>query len=127
MNTIENLRRTRAGTWDQAKAFLDERRGEDGLISAEDTASYEKMEADVVALGHEIERLERQEVMDRELNRPTSAPLTNRPDTLDPAEDKPGAGSRAYAEAFLRILTRFGRESDDIRAPVLARDGQQTR
>ena len=32
MNTIENLRQKRADTWDQAKAFLDERRGEDGQV-----------------------------------------------------------------------------------------------
>ena len=47
------------------------------MMSAEDTASYDKMEADVVNLGKEIERLERQASIDAELNRPTSTPITN--------------------------------------------------
>ena len=51
MNQILTLREKRANLWNEAKAFLDSHRGEDGLISAEDNAVYEKMEADVVALG----------------------------------------------------------------------------
>ena len=60
MNKILELREKRAKAWDAAKAFLDSKRGTDGLISAEDTAVYEKMETDVVNLGKEIDRLERQ-------------------------------------------------------------------
>ena len=63
MNQILALREKRANLWNEAKAFLDNHRGEDGLISAEDNATYEKMEADVVALGKEIERLERIKAM----------------------------------------------------------------
>ena len=51
MNKILALREKRANLWNEAKAFLDSHRDEDGLISAEDNATYEKMEADVVALG----------------------------------------------------------------------------
>lgn len=50
----------------RAKAFLDTKRGSDGLLSAEDTETYEKMEKDVVDLGKEIERLERQAAIDAE-------------------------------------------------------------
>ena len=66
MNQILALREKRANLWNQTKAFLDSHRGEDGMVSAEDNATYEKMEADVVALGKEIERLERQAAIDRE-------------------------------------------------------------
>ena len=58
MNNILALREKRAKLWDSTKAFLDSRRSETGLLSAEDTATYEKMETDVVNLGKEIERLE---------------------------------------------------------------------
>ena len=51
MNQILALREKRANLWNQTKAFLDSHRGEDGMVSAEDNATYEKMEADVVALG----------------------------------------------------------------------------
>ena len=79
MNKILALREKRANLWNETKAFLDSHRGEDGMISAEDNATYEKMEADVVALGKEIERLERQAVIDRELDQPTASPLVSRP------------------------------------------------
>ena len=70
MNKILELREKRAKVWEDAKALLDSKRGGDGLLSAEDTAAYEKMEADVVALGKEIERLERQAAIDREMDQP---------------------------------------------------------
>ena len=79
MNKILELREKRAKAWEAAKSFLDSKRGTDGLLSAEDTATYDKMEADVVALGKEIERLERQANIDAELSRPTSTPITNQP------------------------------------------------
>ena len=65
MKRIQELREKRATVREQAKKFLDEHRQENGLISPEDTAVYEKMEEEVVNLGKEIERLERQEMMDR--------------------------------------------------------------
>ena len=49
MSTVLELMEKRKKAWETAKAFLDSRRGSDGLISAEDNATYERMEADVVA------------------------------------------------------------------------------
>lgn len=79
MNKILELREKRAKLWDSTKAFLDSRRNDNGLLSAEDTATYEKMEADVINLGKEIDRLERQAVLDLELARPTTTAITNKP------------------------------------------------
>ena len=79
MNQILTLREKRAKAWYAAKAFLDTKRGTDGLLSAEDVATYEKMEADVVSLGKEIDRLERKANLDRELSQPTTSPITNQP------------------------------------------------
>ena len=47
MNKILELREKRAKAWEAAKAFLDTKRGADGLLAAEDVAAYEKMEVDV--------------------------------------------------------------------------------
>ena len=91
MNQILDMREKRVSLWNAAKAFLDSRRAEDGTLSAEDSATYEKMEADVIRMGKEIERLERQEVLDLEFDRPTSRPLTSAPETL---KDKAKAWSR---------------------------------
>ncbi len=76
MSKILELREKRAKAWEAAKAFLDSKRGSDGLVSAEDAATYDKMEADIINLGKEIARLERQEALEAELNKPVNTPLT---------------------------------------------------
>ena len=103
MNQIQELREKRAKAWDAAKAFLDTKRGSDGLLAAEDVATYEKMEADVVNLGKEIDRLERQAAMDAELNKPTTDPLTSKP-TQPAAEQKSGRAADAYKKAFWNAI-----------------------
>lgn len=103
MNQILALREKRAKLWNDTKAFLDSHRGEDGMVSAEDNATYEKMEADVVALGKEIERLERQAAMDRELDQPTAAPLVSRPSTAM-EKQKAGRASDEYKSAFWNMI-----------------------
>jgi predicted dinucleotide-utilizing enzyme len=69
MNQILKLREERANTWEMAKAFLESHRDKDGMVSAEDSAVYDRMEEKVVALGKEIERLERQRNIDDDLNK----------------------------------------------------------
>ena len=103
MSKIIELREKRANLWDSAKAFLDEKRNEDGFLSAEDTETYEKMEADVVNLGHEIERLERQAQMDIELSKPTSTPIKNMPANIVEV-DKTGRASNEYKKAFWNAM-----------------------
>lgn len=112
MNQILSLREKRAKLWNDTKAFLDSHRGEDGMVSAEDNATYEKMEADVVALGKEIERLERQAVIDRELDQPTASPLVSAPVAHTP-EQKAGRASDEYKKAFWNQMR--GRSSYEIR------------
>lgn len=103
MSKILELREKRAKAWDAAKAFLDSKRGADGLLSAEDVAVYEKMEADVVNLGKEIERLERQQALDAELNRPVNTPITGKPGQPNP-ENKTGRASDEYKRAFWNAM-----------------------
>ena len=45
--TIQELREKRAKAWEAAKAFLDSRRNDKGVLSAEDDAAYTKMEQDI--------------------------------------------------------------------------------
>jgi HK97 family phage major capsid protein len=102
MNRIIELREKRAKVWEQAKAFLDEKRGEDGFLSAEDAATYEKMEAEVVNLGKEIERLERQAAIDLELSKATSMALKTTPGEEEPQ----GRASNDYTRAFWNYMRR---------------------
>lgn len=101
MSKIIELREKRAKVWEQAKAFLDEKRGENGLLSAEDTATYEKMEADVVNLGKEVERLERQAAIDLELSKATSTAIK----TI-PGADMKKQATDEYTRAFWNAMRR---------------------
>ena len=102
MSKIIELREKRATLWEQTKAFLDSKRNEKGLISAEDTTTYEKMETDVVALGKEIERLEKQALMDMELSKPTNSPILGKP--ARQTVEKVGRASNEYNLAFWKSM-----------------------
>ena len=106
MSKVLELREKRAKAWEAAKAFLDTKRGNDGLLCAEDTAVYEKMEKDVVDLGKEIERLERQSAIDEELNRPTATPITNKPNGDPDGDAKKGRASDQYRRTFWNVMRR---------------------
>ncbi len=103
MNKILELREKRAKAWEAAKAFLDSKRGADGLLSAEDVATYDKMEADVVNLGKEIDRLERQQALDAELNKPVNTPITGKP-AAPSGEEKTGRASAEYRKSFWNAM-----------------------
>ena len=74
--TILELREKRAKAWDAAKAFLDSHRTDKGTLSAEDDATYSRMEQDISDLGKEIARMERREALDAELNKPSQGGIT---------------------------------------------------
>lgn len=99
MNKILDLREKRAKVWDSAKKFLDSKRNDKGILSAEDTETYEKMETEVVNLGKEIERLERQAAIDLELSKAIRDPLTSRP-TFGNGDIKTGRATDEYKLAF---------------------------
>ena len=103
MNRILELREKRAKAWEMTKTFLESNRNEKGILSPEDTATYEKMEADVVALGKEVDRLERQASIEAELNATTSSAITNTPEKPD-AEVKTGRASDSYRRDFFDAL-----------------------
>ena len=106
MKQILELREKRAKAWESAKKFLDEKRREDGCLSTEDTAVYEKMEEDVVNLGKEIERLERQAAIDLELSKPTSIPITNKPNGNPSGEEKTGRAGMEYRREFWNAMRK---------------------
>lgn len=107
MSKMQELMDKRAKTWEGAKAFLDTHRQENGTISAEDNATYEKMEADVVALGKEIERLKRQKEIDAELSKATSTPITEKPQKNAVGNDeKKGRATDEYKKQFWNSMRK---------------------
>jgi HK97 family phage major capsid protein len=120
MSKILELREKRAKAWDAAKAFLDAKRGGDGLLNAEDTAAYDKMEADVIALGKEVERLDRQASIDAELAAPTSNAITNAPHK-ESSDIKAGRARDEYRRDFFAALR--GRPVTNVLSEGVDADG----
>lgn len=106
--TINELRMKRNQAWEAAKAFVETKRNKDGLLAAEDAVTYAQMEQKVKDYSAEIDRMERQEAIDREMSAPTSTPITTKPTTAK-ADTKTGRASDAYKEAFWNVTrTRDG-------------------
>ena len=102
--TILELREKRAKAWEAAKAFLDSHRNEKGVLSAEDDASYSRMEQEITDLGKEISRLERQEAFEKELSQPVNMPLTGRPAAGSLGKEKTGRAADEYRQNFWNMM-----------------------
>lgn len=99
MNKIIELQEKRAKIWKQVKDFLDERQAKSDILSAEDNATYERMEKDVVDLGKEIDRLNKQAAIDNELNQPTTNAIVGAP-TLG----KESGAKDQYDQSFWNMM-----------------------
>ena len=122
--TILELREKRSTAWNAAKAFLDSHRTDKGTLTAEDDATYSKMEQEINDLGKEIIRLERQEQMEAELSKPINKPLTSKPGMGKEPEEKTGRASNAYKTAMLDAFrSNFKRVSNVLQEGVDADGG----
>ena len=122
--TILELREKRNTAWNAAKAFLDSHRTEKGTLTAEDDATYSRMEQEIADLGKEIARLERQEALEAELNKPVNKPLTSKPGNS--ATDKPvktGRASDEYKNGMLQALRTNFRQVSNILQEGVDADG----
>ena len=118
MNKILAMREKRGQLWEQTKAFLEAHTDQEGKLSAEDAAAYDRMEQEVVDLGKDIERLERQASIDAELAQPKAQPLTNQPGKAG-LETKTGRASDEYRKAMLQALrTNFRQVSNVLQEGV---------
>lgn len=102
--TISELRDKRANLWKSMTAFLDTRTGSDGVLSAEDDASYAKMEKDFDSLTNEIKRMERKEALEAEMNKPVGTPITEKPMKTSDDEEKTGRASKVYNKSFWNAM-----------------------
>ena len=104
--TINELRAKRNQAWEAAKAFVETKRDNDGLLSDEDAKTYKMMEKKVQDYGVEIERMEAMSAMDAQLSKPTSSPITEKPmnSSMNGQQTKTGRASDAYKEGMLKAL-----------------------
>lgn len=100
MSKVLEMRNKRAKAWEDAKKFLDEKRDEKGLLSAEDAAAYEKMEKDIDDMGRMIDTLERAEALDKAMAAPANDPVVNNPNSAK----KKGFASDEYHAGFWNTM-----------------------
>ncbi|MBR2724636.1 MAG: phage major capsid protein [Ruminococcus sp.] len=98
MSKALELRKKRADLWEKAKLFLDNAKRNGDVMSADDTATYENMEKEIVALGKEIGIVERREALELEMSNPTTKPIANAP--AKPNGGKTGRATDEYKNAF---------------------------
>jgi len=100
MGKILDLKLQRTEKWDEARAFLDAHKDADGRLTAENRATYEAIEAEVIALGKDIELLERARELNTEMGTQAGTALVGQPGK--------GAGtgraSNDYRKDFWNVL-----------------------
>lgn len=104
--TIIELRNKRAQKLAAARAFLESNRNSEGFLSADDDATYTKLENEITTLGNEIARMERLETLDNELSKPVNMPITEKPAVIPKEDKKTGRASDAYKKAFWNVTRR---------------------
>ena len=104
MSKIIELRNKRNTLWEQTKAFLEDHRDSNGLVEASAVEQYNKMAADVKALGEEIKRLEDQMEMDAKLSAATSAPVHADPKAGQRKGNIRPTATNEYNDAFWNMM-----------------------
>ncbi|MCD8353568.1 MAG: phage major capsid protein [Clostridiales bacterium] len=101
---------------------VDTDRAKNGTLSAEDDATYSRMEQEINDLGREISRLERAAEIEKQLSQPTSNPITGQPGGK--GKQKTGRASDEYRQAALAALrSNFKNVSNALQEGVDAEGG----
>lgn len=125
MSEITKMQEKREAAWQAAKAFVNERKDKDGLLSEADAKTYDEMEAKVNAYSREIDRLAKQEAMDKELEKPTSKPLMTQPGTQPSENKKPTkfSATDSYKEAMMDAIRGKFRTITNVLREGVQEDG----
>lgn len=119
---IRELLQKRASLWEEAKKFYDERE-KNGLLSEEDAATYDKMNADIDNMTANIKRLKHRANFDAELEKPFNTPYFE-PFNNNSAAGKTGRASAEYKSAFMTMFrTNFKRINNVLQESVDASGG----
>ena len=124
MNKILELRSKRNTLWEQTKAFLEEHRGENGLVASDAVEQYNRMAQEVKDLGAEIERLEQQAQVDAQLAAPTSRPVSGKPMIVTEERAATKTGTKEYTEAFWNMIRNRGNYGEVHNALSVGEDSE---
>ena len=121
--TIKELIEKRAKVWETAKSFVDTHEDKNGLLSAEDTATYNKMEKEIEDLTSAIDRQRRAEQREVDLSKPLNSPLTSRPYKETQTEKKSGRATDEYKNAMLSAMRSNFRNISNVLQEGVDSDG----
>ncbi|HEM6179007.1 TPA: phage major capsid protein [Streptococcus suis] len=122
MSKILEMIEKRNKAWEGAKAFVESNKDKDGLLSEEHTKQYQEMENKVLNFSKEIDRLQREEQMEKMMEKPINAPIKEKP--RQDVEEKTGRARKAYKESMLQALrTNFKQVSNILQEGVDADGG----
>ena len=121
--TIKELIDKRAKVWETAKSFVDTHEDKNGLLSAEDTATYNKMEKEIEDLTAAIDRQRRAEQREVDLSKPLNSPLTSRPYKETQTEKKSGRATDEYKNAMLSAMRSNFRNISNVLQEGVDSDG----
>ena len=121
--TVKELIEKRAKVWEAAKNFVDTHEDNNGHLSAEDSATYERMENEINELTNSIERQQRAERIEQELSKPVNTPITARPGERKPEDVKTGRASDEYKKAMLNAMRSNFRQISDVLQEGVDSDG----
>ena len=121
--TIKDLIEKRAKVWETAKNFVETHENSNGVLSEEDTATYNKMEKEIEDLTSAIDRQRRAEEREADMSKPINSPLTSKPyvDTTEKA--KTGRASDEYKKAMLTALRSNFRQVSNVLQEGVDADG----
>ena len=77
--TIMQMIEKRNKAIEAARAFAAAHKNENGVLNDADYAEYEQMEKEIQNISREISRMQREDAMEQELNKPMNTPLTSKP------------------------------------------------
>jgi HK97 family phage major capsid protein len=122
--TVQELIEKRAKAWEMAKDFVNTHEDKNGNLSAEDAATYERMEADIEELTNSIDRQQRAERREQELSKPVNSPITGKPYKDDAqGEAKTGRASDEYKKAMINALRSNFRQISNVLQEGVDADG----
>lgn len=121
--TIKDLIEKRAKVWETAKSFVDTHEDKNGLLSAEDTATYNKMEKEIEDLTAAIDRQQRAAQREADLNKPLNSPLTNKPYKGEQSEKKSGRATDEYKDAMISAMRSNFRNISNVLQEGVDADG----
>ena len=121
--TIQELMNKRAVAWQAAKDFVNNHRNENGLMEAADRETYDKMEKDISDYTREIERMQREEAMDRELSKPVATPIVEKPKVMEDEEPVSFRARKEYKDAMISALRSNFRNVSNVLQEGVDADG----